>query len=123
MAQVGCAGLLVEDIFCGPLKALPPEGALHLLEDMPVRLGGCAANVALDLARQAISADVAGCVGQDGAAELLFRTFGAHHIGSSAVARIEGWPTSKTVILLIDGQDRRYFHVAGANRAFKVQHL
>jgi sugar/nucleoside kinase (ribokinase family) len=123
MAQVGCAGLLVEDIFCGPLKALPPEGALHLLDDMPVRAGGCAANVAIDLAKQGISVDVAGCVGRDSAAELLLSTFTARHIGSSAVVRVEGGSTSKTVILLVEGQDRRYFHVAGANRAFALEHL
>jgi len=123
MAQVGCAGLLVEDIFCGPVTALPPEGALHLLEDMPVRAGGCAANVAIDLAKQGISVEVAGCVGRDSAGALLFSTLEAHHIGSSAVVQAGDWPTSKTVILLIEGQDRRYFHVAGANRAFKVDHL
>lgn len=120
MALVGCAGLLVEDIFCGPLKALPPEGALHLLEEMPVRVGGCAANVAIDLAKQGISVDVAGCVGRDSAADLLFSTFETHRIGSSAVVRAESWPTSKTVILLIEGQDRRYLHVAGANRVFRI---
>ena len=123
MAEVGCAGLLVEDLFCGPVKALPPEGALHLLEDMPVRVGGCAANVAIDLVRQGISVDIAGCVGRDSAAELLLSTFEGHGIGCSAVAGVEDWSTSKTVILLIEGQDRRYFHVAGANRAFRIEHL
>lgn len=123
MAQVGCAGLLVEDLFCGPVKALPPEGALHLLEDIPVRVGGCAANVAIDLAKQDISVDVAGCVGRDSAGELLLNTFRAHHIGTSGVLPVARWPTSKTVILLIQGQDRRYFHVAGANQCFTVEHL
>jgi sugar/nucleoside kinase (ribokinase family) len=114
---------LVKDIFCGPVKALPPEGALHLLDDMPVRAGGCAANVAIDLSKQGISVDVAGCVGRDSAADLLFSSLEAHHIGATAVVRMEGWSTSKTVILLIEGQDRRYFHVAGANRAFRIEHL
>ena len=123
MAQVGCAGLLVEDTFCGPFAALPPEGALAVLEDMPVRAGGCAANVAIDLAKQGISVDVVGCVGKDSAADVLTRTFDAHHIGHSGVARIEATSTSKTVILLIEGQDRRYLHVTGANRAFSVDHI
>ena len=29
MADVGCAGLLVVDTLCGPMAALPPEGARH----------------------------------------------------------------------------------------------
>lgn len=123
MPSVGCAGLLVEDTFCGPLAALPPEGALHLLEDMPVKAGGCAANVAIDLAKQGISVDVAGCLGHDSAAGVLLKTFAAHDIGCSRVMRLDGWLTSKTVILLIEGQDRRYLHVVGANRAFTVGHI
>jgi sugar/nucleoside kinase (ribokinase family) len=123
MPTVGCAGLLVEDTFCGPLVALPPEGALHLLEDMPVKAGGCAANVAIDLAKQGIAVDVAGCLGQDGAAGVLLKILAANDIGCSRVLRLEGWRTSKTVILLIEGQDRRYLHVVGANRAFTVGHI
>jgi sugar/nucleoside kinase (ribokinase family) len=122
-AEVGCAGLLVEDTFCGPLAALPPEGALAMLEDMPVRAGGCAANVAIDLAKQGIAVEVAGCVGQDSAAQVLHRTFALHGVGTSNVVSIESCPTSKTVILLIEGQDRRYLHVTGANRAFTVEHI
>jgi sugar/nucleoside kinase (ribokinase family) len=123
MPDVGCAGLLVEDTFCGPMTALPAEGALAVLDDMPVRAGGCAANVAIDLAKQGIAVDVAGCVGNDGAAEVLFGAFAQHDVGSSRIARVESLPTSKTVILLIEGQDRRYLHITGANRAFTVDHL
>lgn len=120
MPEVGCAGLLVEDTFCGPMATLPPEGALLLLDDMPVRAGGCAANVAIDLAKQGIAVDVAGCVGDDVSAEVLINTLEIHGVGYSRVTRAAGYRTSKTVILLIEGRDRRYLHVAGANRAFTV---
>ena len=123
MADVGCAGLLVEDTFCGPMAALPPEGALLLLDDMRVRAGGCAANVAINLAKQAISVDLAGCVGTDGAADTLFGIFAAHGVDCSRVVRVEQCRTSKTVILIVKGQDRRYLHLAGANTAFTVDRL
>ena len=123
MAEVGCAGLLVEDTFCGPMPALPPEGALLALESMPVRAGGCAANVAIDLIKQGVGVDVIGCVGRDSAAEVLLQTFAQHRIGTSQIVRVENLPTSQTVILLIEGQDRRYLHVSGANRALKVGHI
>lgn len=123
MPDVGCAGLLVEDTFCGPLAALPPAGALHALDDMPVRAGGCAANVAIDLAKQGISVDLAGCVGRDGAADALFKTFERHDVGASRVVRVEQYPTSRTIILLIEGQDRRYLHVIGANNAFTIDQI
>jgi sugar/nucleoside kinase (ribokinase family) len=121
--DVGCAGILVEDTFCGPMVALPPEGALLVLDDMPVRAGGCAANVAIDLAKQGVAVDVLGCLGSDSAADVLLSTFKTHRVGFSRVARVEGYRTSKTIILLVEGQDRRYLHVAGANRAFTVDHI
>jgi sugar/nucleoside kinase (ribokinase family) len=123
MPDVACAGLLVEDTFCGPMVAMPAQGALHLLDDMPVRAGGCAANVAIDLAKQGVSVDLVGCVGEDSAAEVLFRTFAAHGIGTSTITRLKGYTTSKTVILLVEGEDRRYLHVTGANSGFTMEHV
>lgn len=123
MPDVGCAGLLVEDTFCGPLAALPPAGSLLALDDMPVRAGGCAANVAIDLAKQGVTVDLAGCVGRDGAGDALVKTFARYDIGSSRILRVEQDPTSRTLILLIEGQDRRYLHVIGANRAFAIEQI
>ena len=71
MPEVGCAGILVDDTFCGPMVALPSEGALLALDDMPIKAGGCAANVAIGLAKQGVGVDVAGCVGSDSAADFL----------------------------------------------------
>lgn len=122
-SQVGCAGLLVQDTFCGPLKAWPAEGELTVLPGMPVSVGGCAANVAIDLARQGFAAEVVGCVGCDLAGGVLLETFAHHHVGSSRIRRVEDLPTSTTVILLIQGQDRRYLHVVGANRAFTIEQI
>jgi sugar/nucleoside kinase (ribokinase family) len=123
MGKVGCAGILVEDTFCGPMPTLPSEGALLALEDMPVRAGGCAANVAIDLAKQGVSVDVAGCLGDDSAADFLLKTYGQFGIGTSHVLRLAGHRTSRCIILLVAGEDRRYLFVRGANELFGVRHL
>jgi len=120
MADVGCAGILVADTFCGPMKRLPLEGELLALDHMPSRAGGCAANVAIDLAKQEIAAEVCGCVGADASAEVLLQSLQAAGVGCAEVARLDSHPTSKTVILLVEGQDRRYIHVFGANAGFNV---
>jgi sugar/nucleoside kinase (ribokinase family) len=121
--DVGCAGILVEDTFCGPMVALPSEGALLSLQDMPVKAGGCAANVAIGLAKQGVSVDVAGCVGDDSAADFLLKTYALHGVGCSRVVRAEGHDTSRCIILLVQGEDRRYLYVDGANRAFSIAHI
>jgi len=123
MAEVGCAGILVEDTFCGPVAALPAEGALMVLQDMPVKAGGCAANVAIDLAKQDIAVDVAGCVGEDSAADFLLKTYRGQCVGASRVVKVPGHRTSQCVILLVEGQDRRYLYAPGANSVFAVEHI
>ncbi len=123
MAIVGCAGILVADTFCGPMPRLPRAGELLAIDQMPARAGGCAANVAIDLVKQGIAADVCGCVGDDASAESLVQTLQVAGVGCEQIRRLENLPTSKTVILLVAGEDRRYIHVFGANAGFEVAHI
>jgi len=39
-------------------------------------------------------------------------------VGCERVVAVSEYPTSRTVILLVEGEDRRYVHVFGANRAY-----
>ena len=121
MAHVGCAGILVSDTFCGPMGELPREGQLLAVEAMPTKAGGCAANVAIDLAKQGIAVDIAGCLGTDPSAKVLLASLEAAGVGCSRIVYSAELPTSKTVILLVAGQDRRYIHSFGANAAFTVE--
>ena len=118
MKKIGCAGILVADTFCGPMAALPRPGSLLAVDSLPSMAGGCAANVAVDLVRQGLEADIAGCVGEDAAAEMVRRYLAEHGVGLSGLRTTPEWPTSQTVILLVEGEDRRYIHLFGANSAF-----
>lgn len=120
MATVGCAGILVADTFCGPVASLPRPGELLQLDDMPMSAGGCAANVAIDLALQGIDAEVMGCVGNDAAGDSLVAELRRAGIQCGRIVRSRELPTSKTVVLLVSGEDRRYLHNFGANGAFSV---
>jgi len=120
MTDVGCAGIVVADTFCGPMRRLPRSGELVAIDQMPFRVGGCASNVAIDLAKQGVSADVCGCVGADASADVLLQSLAAAGVGCNQVERLDSHPTSKTVILLVEGEDRRYIHVFGANAVFDV---
>jgi sugar/nucleoside kinase (ribokinase family) len=123
VADVGCAGILVADTFCGPMAALPRAGELLAIAAMPSKAGGCAANVAINLAKQGFDVDVAGCLGEDGAAGVVTSALASHGIGCGHIVRVENKPTSTTVILLVTGEDRRYIHTFGANAAFTVAHI
>ena len=121
--KVGCAGILVSDTFCGPMKELPREGQLLAVEALPTKAGGCAANVAIDLAKQGIHVEIAGCLGNDASAKVLLASLEAHGVACDRIVYSDKLPTSKTVILLVEGQDRRYIHSFGANAGFTVSDI
>lgn len=123
MSDVVCAGILVADTFCGPMKHLPEEGTLLTVEQMPSKVGGCAANAAIDLVKQGLTAEVIGLIGDDPEADMLLSYLGSKGVGSRGVRRHGEKPTSKTFILLVEGQDRRYIHTFGANAAFRVEDI
>ena len=123
MADVGCTGILVADTFCGPMPELPRAGELLAVGPMLSQVGGCAANVAAALAKQGFSVEVAGCVGDDADAEIVRGGLEENGIDCKYLTTDETEPTSKTIIVLVEGQDRRYLHNFGANAAFSARHI
>ena len=118
-----CAGILVADIFVPPLAALPEAGQLLATDDFLIDTGGCAANVAVGLAKLGAAAAVAGKVGKDAFGDFIVHDLAAKRIDTSHVARSEVAGTSKTVILPVVGQDRRFIHTFGANADFTVSEI
>jgi sugar/nucleoside kinase (ribokinase family) len=92
------------------------------VDGMLLDTGGCAANTATDLARLGVHAAVAGMVGSD-----LFGTFILADLARKGlVSRIRvspALPTSQTVILPVQGQDRRYINSLGANADFTAEDI
>jgi sugar/nucleoside kinase (ribokinase family) len=123
MVRIGCAGILVKDSFCGPLKALPRAGELVAVDPIRTSAGGCAANVAIDLRKQDLAVDIVGCLGQDAAGETLVRSLQAAGVNCDRIVYTTKYPTSETVILLVEGEDRRYLHSFGANQEFTIEHI
>src|SRR6185369_10188165 len=99
MADVGCAGILVADTFCGPMATLPQAGQLVAVEPFRRSAGGCAANVAIDLAKQGVSVEVAGCLGRDAAGEMVLNGLKSSGVGCERLIYVNDTPTSETVIL------------------------
>lgn len=122
-ADVICAGVLVADIFVPPLSSLPAAGQLQATGDFWIDSGGCAANAAACLRKLDVSVEVAGAVGDDIFGEFVQRDLEAKGIGTGGLRRSAASGTSKTVILPVVGEDRRYIHTFGANADFRVEHL
>jgi len=123
MKRIGCGGILVKDMFCGPFPALPRAGELVAVDAIKTKAGGCAANVAIDLGKQDLSVDLVGCLGRDAAGETLVKALQTAGVNCDRLIYAPHYSTSETIILLVAGEDRRYIHTFGANQAFSVYHI
>src|SRR2546425_3059177 len=121
--SVVCAGILVADLFVPPLVLLPIGGDLVVTEDFLVQPGGCAANTAISLAKLGVSVSVVGKVGKDIFGDAVERDLQTSGVRIDALRRSSTHGTSKTVILPVVGEDRRYIHTIGANADFIVDDI
>ncbi len=119
-AAVLCAGILVADHVCTPIDHLPAAGELVPAERILLTLGGCAANVAVGLAKMGVGAAVAGRVGGDVFGRVVGDLLREAGVDTSAVTVTPGVDTSQTLIVNVKGQDRRFIHTFGANAAFRA---
>jgi sugar/nucleoside kinase (ribokinase family) len=93
---------------------------LLAVDDFLLQLGGCAANTGVDLVKLGVKTAVVGKVGDDIFAEFALRYLEDQGLDVSGVRVSSTAPTSKTVILPVTGQDRRYVHTIGANADFSI---
>jgi sugar/nucleoside kinase (ribokinase family) len=120
---VTCFGILVADVFLPPLAHFPRPGELMVTEDFLFQPGGCAANTARDLARLGVSAAVRGTVGADVFGDLVKSQLVREGLDVTGVTQTDQLGTSKTVIIDVPGEDRRYIHTIGANAAVRASDL
>jgi sugar/nucleoside kinase (ribokinase family) len=117
------AGILVADHLCTPIPRLPRAGELVLAEALPLSIGGCAANVAMNLVRLGIGVAVSGCVGNDSFGAFIESTLAARGVDTQALRRLPGVETSGTLIVNVAGEDRRFIHCVGANGRYSAAHV
>lgn len=121
--RVVCAGIVVADVFVPPLARLPDPGALVATDDFVVETGGCAANAAIALARLGLRPTIVARVGDDLFGEFVRDELVAAGVDVTHLSRDAVLGTSKTVIVPVEGEDRRYIHTFGANAALSAADL
>jgi sugar/nucleoside kinase (ribokinase family) len=112
-----CVGILVADLFVPLLERLPAPGDLIATDDFLLQPGGCAANTAIALRRLGVPVAVCGRVGDDLFGVHVEADLVARGIDTTLVSRASGYGTSKTVVIPVAGEDRRFIHTFGANAA------
>lgn len=82
-------------------------------------IGGCASNVAVDLARLGRKVAVVGCIGPDASGRFVRETFEEARVDCGQLRVAHGWQTSATLVVNVKGEDRRFIHATAANGAFR----
>lgn len=118
--EVVSAGIVVADHVSAPISHLPAAGELVLSERLQLSVGGCAANVAVNLVKLGVRAAVVGRVGFDFFADFLRHTLHQAGVNTVGLLPTPGRQTSQTLIVNVAGQDRRFIHHFGANAAFQA---
>ena len=118
--DVLCAGIIVADHVSSPISHLPAPGELVLADQLLLTIGGCAANVAVDLVKLGVRAAVVGRVGGDVFGRVVADMLRDRQVDVSALQVTPDMDTSQTMIVNVMGQDRRFIHTFGANGAFRA---
>lgn len=118
-----CAGILFADVACEPISHLPQAGELVPTKRIQLALGGCASNTAVDLAKLGFRVGVSGCVGNDPFGEVILQALKAGGVHTGGVRQLPDVGSAVTMMVNVQGQDRRFISTAGANTRFTVDHI
>jgi sugar/nucleoside kinase (ribokinase family) len=110
-----CFGIVVADHVCEPISNVPHAGDLVLTPRTHLSIGGCAANVAVDLVRLGRTAAVVGRVGDDAFGRFAIDALSTAGVDVRHIASLPGEATSTSMIINVRGEDRRFIHAPGAN--------
>lgn len=119
-----CLGILFADVVCQPISHLPVPGELVPTERVELSLGGCASNVAINLARFDMSIGLCGCIGDDPFSDYIERTLQhVKGVDTSRLTRVTNMGPGTSMILNVQGDDRRFVSTNGANAEYRLTDL
>lgn len=113
-----CAGIVVGDSVCRPIATMPPAGALAITDHVEFTIGGCAANVAVDLSKLGLRIGISGRMGEDVFGREVRDRLLAASVDCSGLVLSRTAPSSTTFVLNVRGEDRRFIHCVGANAEY-----
>jgi len=118
--EVLCAGIIVADHLCTPIERVPGAGELVMADGMLLTIGGCAANAAVDLAKMGVRPAIVGRVGGDPFGRIVSDLLREAKVDTTHLRVSPTADTSQTLIVNVQGQDRRFIHTFGANAEFSA---
>ena len=121
--DIVCMGILVADILTSPIDRIPKPGQLASADEIFLSGGGHAHNTPISLARLGAKVGIIGKVGNDHFGSFLIEGLKKEGVDTSKIAISNKYGTSKTMVILTSGEDRRFIHTTGANADFGTEDI
>lgn len=118
--DVSVIGLYILDILGRPVSAIPEGGNVDFIEEIRLTVAGTAGGTIVDTAKLGLNSLAVGAVGDDEKADWVMLTLEKHGIDTSTMQRIDGVPTSATILNVRPNGERPALHVRGASDHFDV---
>jgi len=121
--EVACVGILCADVLAKPVDMMPEKGKLALIEKLQLRIGGCAANVSVDLSKIGIDTAIIGKIGVDGFGRFILDTLKAEKVDVAGLKIDCTVPTSASMVMIDSEGERSIFHCLGSNGQFTYEDI
>ena len=118
--DVSVIGLYILDVLGRPVARIPEKGGVDFIEEIRLTVAGTAGGTVVDTAKLGLKSFAVGAVGDDEKADWVLMTMQKHGIDTSAIQRLEGIPTSATILNVRPNGERPALHVRGASDHFDV---
>ena len=112
------AGMVLVDRLTPPIPRMPRAGELIAVDQLYLNVGGGAANTSMALGRLNVPVSVSARIGDDAFGRFIVETLEAGGVGVGDVTVDRERETSQTLIVNVQGEDRRFIHTLGANRGY-----
>jgi sugar/nucleoside kinase (ribokinase family) len=118
--DVSVCGTYILDILGVPVTEIPPGGSRVFLDEIRLTVAGTAGGTVVPCARLGLKALAVGAVGTDEKAGWIINTLDSEGIDASLMERIEGVPTSATILPIRPDGSRPVLHARGASARWRI---
>jgi sugar/nucleoside kinase (ribokinase family) len=118
--DVSVIGLYILDVLGRPVTRIPDRGNVEFIEEIRLTVAGTAGGTVVDTAKLGLRSLAVGAVGDDEKADWVLMTLAKHGVDISGMQRLEGVPTSATILNVRPNGDRPALHMRGASDHFDV---
>ena len=107
-------GLYVLDILGRPVSEIPKGGDLAYIDELRLTVAGTAGGTIIDCAKLGLSTLAVGAVGDDEKADFVVSVLEKFGVDTAGFERIQGVPTSSTILNIRPNGERPALHLRGA---------